>query len=45
MAAADDADTCAKQSGDAAIAACSRAIASGEFRGEELAKFYILRSS
>ncbi|MET4177816.1 hypothetical protein ABIB99_008950 [Bradyrhizobium sp. LA6.1] len=40
VAAADDADTCAKQSGDAAIAACSRAIASGEFSGEELAKIY-----
>jgi len=42
-AAADDADTCAKQSGDVAIAACSRAIASGKFSGEELAPFYVSR--
>jgi hypothetical protein len=35
VAAADDLDSCARQSGDAAIAACSRAIASGEFSGEE----------
>lgn len=43
VAVADDADTCARQSGDAAIAACSRAIASGDFRGEELAKIYLNR--
>jgi tetratricopeptide (TPR) repeat protein len=43
MAAADDADACARQSGDAAIAACSRAIASGAFKGEELAKIYANR--
>jgi tetratricopeptide (TPR) repeat protein len=43
VAAADDLDTCARQSGDAAIAACSRAIASGEFSGEELAKIYLNR--
>jgi len=43
VAAADDADTCAKQSGDVAIAACSRAIASGKFRGEELAAIYVSR--
>jgi lipoprotein NlpI len=43
VAAADDADTCAKQSGDVAIAACSRAIASGKFSGEELAAFYVSR--
>src|SRR5580704_17342128 len=42
-AAADDADTCAKQSGDVVIAACSRAIASGKFSGEELAPFYVSR--
>jgi Tfp pilus assembly protein PilF len=43
VAAADDADTCAEQSGDVAIAACSRAIASGKFRGEELAAIYVSR--
>jgi tetratricopeptide (TPR) repeat protein len=43
VAAADDLDSCARQSGDAAIAACSRAIASGEFSGEELAKIYLNR--
>ena len=43
VAAADDADTCAKQSGDVAIAACSRAIASGKFSGEELAAIYVSR--
>ncbi len=42
-AAADDADTCVKQSGDVAIAACSRAIASGQFGGGELAAFYVSR--
>src|SRR5580704_15845876 len=45
VAAADDGYTCAKQSGDLAIAACSRAIASGEFRGEELAKIYANRGT
>ena len=43
VAAADDADTCTKQSGDVAIAACSRAIASGKFTGEELAAMYVSR--
>ncbi len=43
VAAADDWDTCGKQSGDVAIAACSRAIASGKFRGEELAAIYVSR--
>ena len=43
VAAADDADTCAKQSGDVAIAACSRAIASGQFSGGELAAIYVSR--
>ncbi len=42
-AAADDADTCVKQSGDVAIAACSRAIASGKFSGEALAAIYVSR--
>ncbi len=40
VAAADDAETCVKQSGDVAIAACSRAIASGKFSGAELAAMY-----
>jgi lipoprotein NlpI len=39
----DDTDTCVKQSGDVAIAACSRTIVSGEFRGAELAPFYVAR--
>src|SRR5579871_3094773 len=42
-AAADDRDACREQSGDVAIAACSRAIASGEFTGEELAAIYVNR--
>jgi len=37
---ADDADSCAKASGDAAIAACTRAIASGNYRGHALEKLY-----
>lgn len=43
VAAANDVDSCARQSGDAAIAACSRAIASGEFSGGELATIYLDR--
>jgi lipoprotein NlpI len=43
VAAADDADTCAKQSGDVAIAACSRAIASGKLTGAVLAAMYVSR--
>jgi lipoprotein NlpI len=39
-AAADDAETCAKQSGDVAIAACSRAIASHRYNGRDLAAQY-----
>src|SRR5262245_61150390 len=40
---ADDRLTCADTSGDAAIAACSRLIASGRLRGTELAKAYYFR--
>jgi tetratricopeptide (TPR) repeat protein len=39
-AAADDRDTCAKAAGDEAIAACSRAIASGKFRDKALAPLF-----
>ena len=34
---ADDGQTCAKASGDVAIAACTRAIASGRYKGGDLA--------
>src|SRR5215469_10046479 len=37
---ADDADSCEKASGDAAIAACTRAIASGTYHGHALEKLY-----
>src|SRR5262245_7919320 len=40
---ADDRSTCADVSGDVAIAACSRLIASGRLRGGELAKAYYFR--
>src|SRR4051812_16533716 len=36
-AAADDRETCANESGEAAIAACTRAINSGRYSGRELA--------
>src|SRR4051812_32943008 len=36
-AAADDLDTCESESGDLAIAACSRAIDSGQYSGRRLA--------
>jgi len=39
-AAADDFQTCEKESGDVAIAACSRAIASGRYKGNNLAALY-----
>jgi tetratricopeptide (TPR) repeat protein len=39
-AAADDSDTCAKASGDVAIAACSRAIQSRKFSGHNLAVLF-----
>src|SRR5262249_7560433 len=41
---ADDADSCAKASGDAAIAACTRAIASGNYHGYALEKLYYDRA-
>lgn len=37
---ADDRDTCLKQSGDVAIAACTQAIASGRYGSDDLAKLY-----
>ena len=37
---ADDQQTCAKASGEVAIAACTRAIASGRFKGRELIGIY-----
>lgn len=42
-AAADDSKTCAGESGDIAIAACSRAIKSGRYKGHELARQYLNR--
>jgi tetratricopeptide (TPR) repeat protein len=42
-AAADDRQTCEQGSGDAALAACSRAIASGQFAGLELARLHTNR--
>jgi len=42
-AAADDLEICANQSGDVAIAACSRAIASGRYHGSALAATYYTR--
>jgi tetratricopeptide (TPR) repeat protein len=42
-AAADDADLCSKESGDAAIAACTRAITSGNYRGNNLANLFLNR--
>jgi tetratricopeptide (TPR) repeat protein len=44
-AAPDDFDICADQSGDAAIAACSRAIASDRYDGADLAVLYNNRGS
>jgi len=41
----DDAKTCAYQSGDVAIAACSRAIKSGKYRGYQLAIKYLNRGA
>src|SRR5882672_9868077 len=40
---ANDFDTCAKASGDVAIAACTRAINSGRWRGRDLAVLYFNR--
>ena len=42
-AAQDDARLCAKESGDAAIEACSRAIKSGRYKGRDLAHQYLYR--
>ena len=39
----DDRRTCAEASGEVAIAACSRVIASGRYRGSDLAKAYFYR--
>jgi Tfp pilus assembly protein PilF len=41
--AADDAKTCIKESGDAAIDACSRAIKSSRLSGHALARLYLSR--
>jgi len=43
QAAADDGDDCSTASGDAGIAACSRAIASGDYKGINLAKLHFNR--
>ena len=40
---AADRDTCTNSSGDAATAACSRVIASGTFKGHDLADIYVKR--
>jgi tetratricopeptide (TPR) repeat protein len=42
-AAADDFESCAKASGDRAIAACTRAIDSGEYEGKDLASLFYNR--
>jgi|WetSurMetagenome_2_1015567.scaffolds.fasta_scaffold703264_1 tetratricopeptide (TPR) repeat protein len=42
-AAADDSKICARESGDVAIDACSRAIKSGRYKGHELAREYLYR--
>jgi Tfp pilus assembly protein PilF len=44
-AAADDFDTCYKESGDLAISACTRAIASGNYSGQSLAEIFNNRGS
>jgi tetratricopeptide (TPR) repeat protein len=43
LAAADDAKICAEESGDVAIAACTRAIKSGKYRGHQLAIKFLNR--
>ncbi|MGY8682072.1 tetratricopeptide repeat protein [Bradyrhizobium sp. UFLA05-153] len=45
VAAADDKQTCADESGDIAIAACSRAIESGSWQGRDLAEIYGIRGA
>jgi tetratricopeptide (TPR) repeat protein len=42
-AAADDSKICAKESGEIAIEACSRAIKSGRYKGHDLARQYMYR--
>ena len=42
-AATDDANICARDSGEIAIAACSRAIKSGRYKGHDLARQYLNR--
>jgi Tfp pilus assembly protein PilF len=42
-AAPDDAKACAKESGEIAIDACSRAIKSGRYKGHDLARQYLYR--
>jgi len=42
-AAPDDSKICAKESGDVAIEACSRAIKSGRYKGRDLARQYMYR--
>src|SRR5579872_7325585 len=42
-AAADDAKICAKETGELAIDACSRAIKSGRYKGHDLARQYLNR--
>src|SRR5262249_14983193 len=42
--AGDDANTCKQASGDVAIAACPRAIASGRYAGHDLAKLHYDRA-
>lgn len=41
--AGDDAKICAKESGENAIEACSRAIKSGRYKGRDLARQYLYR--
>ena len=41
--AGDDAKPCAKESGDTAIEACSRAIKAGRYKGRDLARQYLYR--
>src|SRR5262249_57832456 len=42
--AGDDANTCKQASGDVAIAACKRGIATGRYGGPELAKIHYVRA-
>jgi Tfp pilus assembly protein PilF len=40
---ADDAKVCARDSGETALDACSRAIKAGRYRGRDLARLYLFR--